>query len=354
MIDSLLRGLDAARERAACRRPRARAGCVRARHAPPPALVDDVDLLGRTLAALGEVAAALPVVFPAHPRTTRRIGDFGLDVPRGCAWSTPLPYLDFVSLEQAAAAVATDSGGVQEETTVLGVPCFTLRDNTERPVTVTHGTNSCSASSPSASPTFPACSGGVAPAAGPAAALGWAGGRARGPRDRAFPQRSAVTSSSTRSSRSACAERSRVARELAAATPHRAPPRRDAPRASGPPRRARSGSSGATDDARRPSARGCAPTRRAAARMTGRPAAMKSIIFDGTKSREGRDAPRAARAARRSRRGRGGISSSGTCGWKTTFVEARARRSTRCSFIGPSPTNANASRRRACSPRRAR
>lgn len=102
-----------------------------------PALVDG-PLLLEAMDALEQVAAEMPVVFPVHPRTRKMLGD--RESPRVLV-SDPVGYLDFLSLEAAAAAVLTDSGGIQEETTYLGVPCFTLRDNTERPVTVRAGTN---------------------------------------------------------------------------------------------------------------------------------------------------------------------------------------------------------------------
>ncbi|MGH2951020.1 MAG: non-hydrolyzing UDP-N-acetylglucosamine 2-epimerase [Solirubrobacterales bacterium] len=102
-----------------------------------PALVDG-PLLGEAIAALERVAAELPVVFPVHPRTRKMLGR---EPGAGVHLSEPIGYLDFLSLEADAAAVLTDSGGIQEETTYLGVPCFTLRDNTERPVTVRAGTN---------------------------------------------------------------------------------------------------------------------------------------------------------------------------------------------------------------------
>jgi UDP-N-acetylglucosamine 2-epimerase (non-hydrolysing) len=92
------------------------------------------------MAALDSVARELPVLFPVHPRTRSRLAELRLDTSR-LRLVDPQPYNRFLGLEAEAAAVVTDSGGVQEETTVLGVPCFTLRDNTERPVTVTHGTN---------------------------------------------------------------------------------------------------------------------------------------------------------------------------------------------------------------------
>jgi UDP-N-acetylglucosamine 2-epimerase (non-hydrolysing) len=103
-----------------------------------PALVDG-PLLERALTSLAALSQQLPVVFPVHPRTRARIRG----VPATPAFHViePLGYLDFLALEARAAAVVTDSGGVQEETTVLGVPCFTLRKRTERPITVTEGTN---------------------------------------------------------------------------------------------------------------------------------------------------------------------------------------------------------------------
>jgi UDP-N-acetylglucosamine 2-epimerase (non-hydrolysing) len=110
-----------------------------------PALVDDVDLLRRTVEALAELGSRLPVVFPVHPRTEARFPDAGLDRNQlrasGLVLCSPLGYLDFLALEAKAAFVLTDSGGVQEETSALGVRCFTLRSTTERPVTVELGTN---------------------------------------------------------------------------------------------------------------------------------------------------------------------------------------------------------------------
>src|SRR3954453_10503864 len=102
-----------------------------------PALVDG-PLLAEAMASLEAVGAELPVVFPVHPRTRKMLE--GAD-HRGVILTDPVGYLDFLSLESQAAAVLTDSGGIQEETTYLGVPCFTLRDNTERPVTIRAGTN---------------------------------------------------------------------------------------------------------------------------------------------------------------------------------------------------------------------
>jgi UDP-N-acetylglucosamine 2-epimerase (non-hydrolysing) len=101
-----------------------------------PRLVDDPDLLARTIAALDHVAESLPVIFPVHPRTRKN-----LDGSTRVLMTEPLPYRQFLSLEAKAAAVVTDSGGIQEETTVLRIPCFTLRENTERPITIELGTN---------------------------------------------------------------------------------------------------------------------------------------------------------------------------------------------------------------------
>jgi UDP-N-acetylglucosamine 2-epimerase (non-hydrolysing) len=102
-----------------------------------PALVDG-PLLPRAIRELERLARHLPVAFPVHPRTRRRLGS---QLGAGVRLLEPLGYLEFLSLEADAAGVITDSGGVQEETTFLGVPCFTLRDNTERPITIAEGTN---------------------------------------------------------------------------------------------------------------------------------------------------------------------------------------------------------------------
>jgi UDP-N-acetylglucosamine 2-epimerase (non-hydrolysing) len=104
-----------------------------------PALVDG-PLLGEAMSHLAEVAREMPVLFPVHPRTRKMLGE-GWSEPPGLSLMDPVGYLDFLSLEADAAAVLTDSGGIQEETTYLGVPCFTLRANTERPVTIRAGTN---------------------------------------------------------------------------------------------------------------------------------------------------------------------------------------------------------------------
>ena len=104
-----------------------------------PALVDG-PLLPETVAQLATLAREMPVVFPVHPRTRRMMEEVEQDHP-GLLLCEPLGYVDFLSLLADAGAVLTDSGGIQEETTYLGIRCFTLRDNTERPVTVRAGTN---------------------------------------------------------------------------------------------------------------------------------------------------------------------------------------------------------------------
>ena len=109
-----------------------------------PSNVDEADGLREILEALTTLGRELPVVFPVHPRTRRRLEEFGLSgrLAGGQVRLTePLGYLEFLNLMMGARVVLTDSGGIQEETTVLGVPCLTLRPNTERRVTITHGTN---------------------------------------------------------------------------------------------------------------------------------------------------------------------------------------------------------------------
>ncbi len=106
-----------------------------------PSNVDAPETLRGILTALGEIAAELPLIFPAHPRTQARLREFNLAVPKGMRVLDPLGYLDFLRLWGNAKLVLTDSGGLQEETTALGIPCLTLRENTERPITIEQGTN---------------------------------------------------------------------------------------------------------------------------------------------------------------------------------------------------------------------
>jgi UDP-N-acetylglucosamine 2-epimerase (non-hydrolysing) len=110
-----------------------------------PSNVDDPAVLGRILQTVVEICQTVPVVFPIHPRTRRQAAAAGLG-PRleqtpGLIVTDPLGYLEFLSLTSQARLILTDSGGLQEESTVLGIPCLTLRENTERPVTISQGTN---------------------------------------------------------------------------------------------------------------------------------------------------------------------------------------------------------------------
>jgi UDP-N-acetylglucosamine 2-epimerase (non-hydrolysing) len=106
-----------------------------------PSNVDDEPTLRGIVGALVDVSASLPLIFPVHPRTKARIESFGLSLPDSVTLAPPLPYMPFLNLWKDAALVLTDSGGLQEETTALGVPCLTLRENTERPITAELGTN---------------------------------------------------------------------------------------------------------------------------------------------------------------------------------------------------------------------
>jgi len=138
MIDSLLRVLPRARET----RTREHLGLpehygVLTMHRPGN--VDDQAHFGRTLRALAPITAQVPVVYPVHPRARASLDS--LELPDGFRCIDPLGYLDFVGLVADATLVLTDSGGLQEETTALGVPCMTLRPNTERPITIELGTN---------------------------------------------------------------------------------------------------------------------------------------------------------------------------------------------------------------------
>lgn len=139
MIDSLFANLERARARPILDElglaPK-RYGLVTLHR---PGNVDDPSTLTDLFQALGVVAEDCPLVFPIHPRTRMRLERS--QVPDGLRLVEPMGYLDFLALEDSAKLVITDSGGVQEETTVLGVPCLTVRDSTERPITISEGTN---------------------------------------------------------------------------------------------------------------------------------------------------------------------------------------------------------------------
>jgi UDP-N-acetylglucosamine 2-epimerase (non-hydrolysing) len=107
-----------------------------------PSNVDDPQVFGKLLRTVAEINQRIPVVFPLHPRTRARIDSFGLGgLIKNLKLMPPLGYLEMLGLMQGAKFVMTDSGGIQEETTALGVPCLTLRENTERPITINEGTN---------------------------------------------------------------------------------------------------------------------------------------------------------------------------------------------------------------------
>jgi UDP-N-acetylglucosamine 2-epimerase (non-hydrolysing) len=145
MIDTLLQHLPQAKASA----PVVRLGLDLGRYAVltlhRPSNVDDPRVFSGILDALETIQARLPIVFPVHPRTRKRLADHGLGsrIERlaGLRMCDPLGYLEFLGLISQSKIVLTDSGGLQEETTALGIPCFTLRENTERPVTVAEGTN---------------------------------------------------------------------------------------------------------------------------------------------------------------------------------------------------------------------
>jgi len=113
-----------------------------------PSNVDDQATLDGIAHALSKLSKDLPLVFPIHPRTKKNLEVFSISLNGRVAMTAPLSYMEFLNLWKDATMVLTDSGGIQEETTALGIPCLTLRDNTERPITVTEGTNMVVGNSP--------------------------------------------------------------------------------------------------------------------------------------------------------------------------------------------------------------
>ncbi|GLY28466.1 UDP-N-acetylglucosamine 2-epimerase (non-hydrolyzing) [Kineosporia sp. NBRC 101731] len=140
MIDTLLKHLDRFDE-AAARATHGLEGDYLVATLHRPSNVDDPAAVERLVAVLHQVAERMPLVVPLHPRGRDRLEKAGLHASGAVKILEPLPYTSFLGLVRGASAVLTDSGGVQEEATVLGVPCLTMRPNTERPVTITHGTN---------------------------------------------------------------------------------------------------------------------------------------------------------------------------------------------------------------------
>jgi UDP-N-acetylglucosamine 2-epimerase (non-hydrolysing) len=145
MIDTLFRSLERAKQSTILTRLEAQPSTYAAMTLHRPSNVDDRETLAGILDALAAIAERLPIIFPVHPRTRARLEEFGLlgraQRLKGLKMTEPLGYLDFLQLYSNSRLVLTDSGGIQEETTALGIPCLTLRHNTERPVTVSEGTN---------------------------------------------------------------------------------------------------------------------------------------------------------------------------------------------------------------------
>ena len=152
MIDTLYRNLERARRSTVLDKLRLspRQYCAMTLHRPSN--VDDKTTVSGILDALEAIGEKFPIAFPIHPRTLHRLTEFGLldrvRAQRSLILTEPLGYLDFLYLYSNSRLMLTDSGGVQEETTVLGIPCLTLRKNTERPITVTEGTNRVVGSDP--------------------------------------------------------------------------------------------------------------------------------------------------------------------------------------------------------------
>ncbi|MEK7829545.1 MAG: UDP-N-acetylglucosamine 2-epimerase (non-hydrolyzing), partial [Acidobacteriota bacterium] len=141
MIDSLFAQLEPAKQSAILDQLNLRPNSFAVLTLHRPANVDDPGTLKKIFVALTEIAAKLPIIFPIHPRTKLRLREFGITPPPEVKLIEPLGYPDFLQLWSNARLALTDSGGLQEETTALGIPCLTLRDNTERPITVEQGTN---------------------------------------------------------------------------------------------------------------------------------------------------------------------------------------------------------------------
>jgi UDP-N-acetylglucosamine 2-epimerase (non-hydrolysing) len=159
MIDSLVTALENARRSPILGQLGVKPGRYALLTLHRPANVDDRERLLATLQAVAQIARELPVVFPVHPRTAAKVAELKIEDAhawdqsvsigsRGIWLLPPASYLDFLCLMESSVLVMTDSGGVQEETTYLGIPCLTYRENTERPVTVSLGTNRLVGSNP--------------------------------------------------------------------------------------------------------------------------------------------------------------------------------------------------------------
>lgn len=150
MVDTLFANIERARQSDTLARLRLNPGGYGLVTLHRSANVDNPVILSSLVSALGQVAELCPLILPAHPRLTARLGNsWHLEWRDRVQVIPPVGYLDFIALEASARIVLTDSGGVQEETTALGVPCLTLRENTERPITLTEGTNQLVGTDPS-------------------------------------------------------------------------------------------------------------------------------------------------------------------------------------------------------------
>lgn len=141
MIDTLFRQREMAEKSSVLGKLELRAGSFSVLTLHRPANVDDPQVLKPIFSVLEEISEKIPVIFPAHPRTQARLREFSIHPGKNIRVLEPMGYIDFLRLWSSSRLVLTDSGGLQEETTALGIPCLTLRENTERPVTVTEGTN---------------------------------------------------------------------------------------------------------------------------------------------------------------------------------------------------------------------
>jgi UDP-N-acetylglucosamine 2-epimerase (non-hydrolysing) len=152
MIDTLYRSLERARQSSVLDQLGIKPGEYAAMTLHRPSNVDEPLILAGIIDAVAQISEHVPVVFPVHPRTRMKLEEFGLmERVRGMSrliLKEPLGYLDFLQLYSNARLVLTDSGGIQEETTALGIPCITLRANTERPITVSEGTNRIAGNDP--------------------------------------------------------------------------------------------------------------------------------------------------------------------------------------------------------------
>lgn len=141
MIDSLVANLGRARERSTEIKKTLGLDEYAVLTLHRPATVDDPTKMRELVECLAHVARSLPIVFPVHPRTRKNLEAFSIEMPPGVHLAEPFGYLDFMALVDGSRLVMTDSGGLQEETSAMGIPCLTLRDNTERPITCSLGTN---------------------------------------------------------------------------------------------------------------------------------------------------------------------------------------------------------------------